>query len=468
MDWVLGTLVMVLLGCCTALFVLLHKKHASFERAKQLLSQSQQALEKSEHASDAKSRYLSGLSHELRTPLNVIMGHAQLLEQKEPNNPAYQLIKHNGEHLNHLIESLLSHAAMEAGKIKLHQELFDLHEVLKQIGHMFQPMAEKKGLVWTHEYSEQLPQWVKADPQRLKQILINLLSNAIKFTTTGHVTFRINYRSQVASFEVTDSGSGIKEQNQGDIFTPFERLNNTAPGTGLGLPIAQSLSTLMGGELSVKSQWQKGSTFTLKLMLAPQPAPPNRLQVNNQQPSLSLLVVDDNPSHLEITSAFLAQDKHQVFAFTSATKALEHMSSHQVDLCLLDINMPEMSGWDLATALRTAGKQIPIIMLSGNPKDQIKSEHQNHQGYLSKPLKQSALRECIAQFTTTPHIQLNLSQQATLNRLLEIKHFKGMEKQLQQWLAKQTIKQNSYNALMPFIEKKNTQQLLSMINNANE
>lgn len=468
MEWVLGTLVVVLLGCGTALLLNLRKQKALLKSTQHQLSQSQQALEKSEQASDSKSRYLSGLSHELRTPLNVIMGHAQLLAQKDPENSAYQLIKQNGEHVNHLIESLLSHAAMEAGKIKLHHEIFDLHTLLEQLTHTFKPMAEEQDLSWHVNITPQLPRWVKSDQQRLKQILINLLSNAIKFTHTGGIKLNISYRSQVASFEVTDTGTGIKPEQMDAIFTPFERLNNPAPGTGLGLPIAQSLSTLLGGELTVKSQTGRGSTFILKLMLAPHNQPQSNTTKNKVSTGLDVLVVDDNIEHLDITAQFLAADQHQASTFTSADKALKHLHNHTADLCILDINMPEMNGWQLAQIIRDSGHTMPIIMLSGNPKDQVQSQHQNHQAYLNKPLTFEALRTCIQQWAPKPNVRLNASQQATLTRLAEINHSAGMEKHLQQWREQQTINQDSYQSLMNAIQTMNSTELKTLIRGAHE
>ena len=275
MEMILWLIVVVLCMACGWLYNRNRKQSIHLQSQLEALKLQ---LQKAEHTSDAKSRYLSGISHELRTPLNVIMGYAQILEQQEnnPNQNQIKLIRQNCEHLNHLIESLLEFSAMEAGKLKVQKELLNLPELIKQLSMMFQNMAEEKGLTFKVSCPNHVPEWVKTDRQRLRQILINLLSNAIKFTERGEINFNLEYRSQVVKFTIEDTGSGIKVEDIDKIFQPFERLKqhqkHTA-GTGLGLPISKLLAELLGGELQVTSESQKGSQFTLKLMLSPQAAP---------------------------------------------------------------------------------------------------------------------------------------------------------------------------------------------------
>ncbi len=201
----------------------------------------QRAKEVAEAANEAKSRYLAGLSHELRTPLNVLLGYAQLLSRDQAL-PAKQretiaIVKRNGEHLADLIEGLLEISKIEAGRVNLQRDEFNLKAILQQLVAMFQMQASKKGLKFYYIASPNLPDYVATDKQRFRQILINLISNAIKYTEQGSVTFKVTYRSEVANFSIIDTGVGIAKSNQARIFQPFEQIRNARTqaiaGTGL-------------------------------------------------------------------------------------------------------------------------------------------------------------------------------------------------------------------------------------------
>ncbi|MDU0354137.1 ATP-binding protein [Paraglaciecola aquimarina] len=217
----------------------------------------QNAKVAAETANDAKSRYLAGLSHELRTPLNVMLGYAQLLSQ-DKNIPAKQrdsisIVKRNGEHLTDLIEGLLEISKIEAGRLTLQRDEFNLKAILQQLVDMFQMIAGQKNIEFHYQPCSNLPDYVATDKQRFRQILINLISNGIKYTEQGSVTLKITYRNQVANFSVIDTGVGISEDNQERIFKPFEQIRNNHTqaigGTGLGLTISRSLTELMGAKL---------------------------------------------------------------------------------------------------------------------------------------------------------------------------------------------------------------------------
>lgn len=487
MEMILWLIVVVLCIACGWLFNRNHKQ--SIHAQSQLKTQKLQ-LQKAEHTSDAKSRYLSGISHELRTPLNVIMGYAQILEQQEnnPNQNQIKLIRQNCEHLNHLIESLLEFSAMEAGKLKVQKELLNLSDLIKQLSMMFQNMAEEKGLKFTVNCPDHVPEWVKTDRQRLRQILINLLSNAIKFTERGEINFNLEYRSQVVKFIIEDTGSGIKAEDIDKIFQPFERLKqhqkHTA-GTGLGLPISKVLAELLGGELQVSSQWQQGSQFTLKLMLSPQSAPtetsesPNTVKLINKQ--LEILVVDDQKAHLDLMAAVLKTLGHKSSLESNSTNALNQLKTKQFDLILLDINMPELNGWDLAARIRTAGHEMPVVMLSGNARDQVGSEKTHHQAYLTKPVQIDQLKQCLNQLTQsqdnseekqllkasqTHPISLSKSQQTTLQSMADIGHISGILKKVEEWHQQQQIGIHSFNSLKSAANSYQIQRIKDLLNHA--
>ena len=230
--WKVFFLLVIVTGVVSWLFVLAHESRLvaqeesqrqtrllmeeieAHERTDQAL---QQAKEEADAANLAKSRYLTGISHELRSPLNAILGYAQLLE-KDADIPAHRrealgVIRHSGEHLADLIEGLLDISKIEAGRLDLHQDPVRINTLLEQLVNMFRMQAQAKGLSFYYECKNALPEWVKTDEKRLRQILINLLSNAVKYTNSGSITFKIQYRSQVAEFIVQDTGEGIATEN---------------------------------------------------------------------------------------------------------------------------------------------------------------------------------------------------------------------------------------------------------------
>ena len=240
--WTVFFILAIIAGIAAWLFVLVHESRRVAEeetrRQTELLMQEieahkrtdaklQQAKEKAEAASKAKSRYVVGLSHELRTPLNAVVGYAQILE-RDPAIPvrrldAIRVVRRNAEYLSGLIDGLLDISKIEAGRFHLNRNEVRLREFLDQLVDMFRLQAGAKGIEFRFSASDKLPPSVYTDENRLRQILINLLSNAIKFTDVGHVTMRVDYRNQVARFEVEDTGIGIHPHDLDRIFQPFER-----------------------------------------------------------------------------------------------------------------------------------------------------------------------------------------------------------------------------------------------------
>ena len=236
----------------------------------------QKAKDDAEAANNAKSRHVVGLSHELRTPLNAILGYAQLLERDNAipraRRNAIKVVRRSAEHLSGLIDGLLDISKIEAGRFQLDRNEVQIADFLDEIVAMFRLQATAKGIEFRHVRTGRLPAAVQTDENRLRQILINLLSNAIKFTETGHVTFAVRYRHQIAEFTIEDTGIGIRRSDLERIFQPFERANTAGSlvttGTGLGLTITSLLTKIMGGDIAVSSEVGKGSTFRVKLFLS--------------------------------------------------------------------------------------------------------------------------------------------------------------------------------------------------------
>ncbi|WEX90220.1 ATP-binding protein [Sinorhizobium garamanticum] len=337
----------------------------------------QNAKEAAEAANRAKSRYVVGLSHELRTPLNAVLGYAQILERDETIPPtrqgAIKVIKRSADHLSGLIDGLLDISKIEAGKLQVYSNEINIHDFLDQIVDMFRPQAQAKGIAFEHDRAASLPQYVRTDEKRLRQILVNLLSNALKFTERGRIRFGVGYRNQVATFTIEDSGRGISDKDLPRIFDPFQRgeAEHRMPGLGLGLTITRLLTQTLGGEISVTSERDKGTVFRVRLMLSAVDRPaalkdPVRRIRSYKGTRRTVVVVDDNEDHRDLMREVLAPLDFTVLTAASGRDCLTLIGDIKPDLFLIDISMPGMNGWELVTRLRESGQTAPAIMLSAN------------------------------------------------------------------------------------------------------
>ena len=378
----------------------------------------QQAKELAEAANQAKSRYLGGISHELRSPLNSILGYAQLLEKDCQLLPGQRnkisLIRRSGDHLADLIEGLLDISRIEAGRLEIRRDEVAIGHLLQELVDMFRLQAESKGVEFIYLPCAHLPEMVATDEKHLRQILINLLSNAVKFTQQGSVTLAVRYRSQVAEFTIIDTGVGIEEAECQRIFQPFERIRKPGlpqmPGTGLGLTISQLLADIMGGEITLSSEPGKGSVFRLSMMLSSLARSSKRSSPARQISGLkgaqkTVMVVDDDASHRGLISEILMPLGFVVLEAPDGFSCLQSFAGAGVDVFLLDISMPGMTGWELLRQLRSRGVKAPVIMVSADAEDRqsaatqggaIPASGQLNDAYLIKPIRDQALLDKIA------------------------------------------------------------------------
>ena len=375
----------------------------------------QQARHAAEQANQAKTRYISTISHELRTPLNSILGYAQLLQEDTGMAPhraqAIRVINRGGEHLLSLIEGTLDIARIESGKLALDVRPMAFAGAMQEVAGMFELQASAKGLRFVFEAGSRLPDTVRADEKRLRQILINLLGNAVKFTQVGQVRLRVTHAREMAQFEVHDTGPGMRAQDLERVFEPFARgQNEAAPGpstgTGLGLTIAKMLTDLMGGEMTVRSAPGEGSVFTVRLFLpevhgAVMPRPlalPGHAGYEGAR--RRVLVVDNEEADRELIQRWLQPLGFEVMLATSGLDALGLLDGLQPgdagapDAVFMDLAMPGIDGWETVRRLRAGGwSTVPLAIVSANAFDKGLDNDLGHrpQDFFVKPVRRDDL-----------------------------------------------------------------------------
>ena len=364
------------------------------------------AERRANEANVAKSTFLSMVTHELRTPMNGVLGMARALQRTplEPRQKEYvETILHSGDGLLAILNDLLDHSKIEAGRMELEVVPFNLRVVGQQSIDLWTEAAAAKGLELVCETDHQLPLHVLGDETRVRQIILNLLSNALKFTDTGRVTLALRASPRVdgeggVEIVVRDTGPGLTAEQVARLFRPYSQAEvSTARrygGTGLGLSICRKLSTMMGGEISVESAPGRGATFRVRLPLPAAeiaPADPTGGQVVDLPP-LRILVTDDNPINLAVARALLEAAGASVETAIHGADCLERLRGEFFDLVLMDVHMPVMNGVEAVGAIRAgeAGRiDIPVIALTadGKPGEETRLRSLGFDALQGKPIQ---------------------------------------------------------------------------------
>ena len=336
-----------------------------------------------EAANRAKSEFLASMSHELRTPLNAVLGYAQLLAMDSSLSArqarGVDAIHQSGQHLLELINDILDLARIEAGRTELNPGPVNLTTFLKAAVNLMQVKAHEKRLLFAFEPAADLPETVLVDERRLRQVLLNLLGNAIKFTDRGTVTLRADAEPEgpanvLLRLEVEDTGVGMRPEDLGRIFEPFEQVGDAqrrSGGTGLGLTITRALVNDMGGKVQVSSEPGRGTCFRVELPLVvtqPAQAAPRQPSgtVRYQGPTRRVLVVDDVAENRALLCDFLTGTGFQVAQASNGSEMLEMARGFRPDLILMDSVMPVLDGVEAARQLRRDAdlSGVPVIAIS--------------------------------------------------------------------------------------------------------
>ena len=393
------------------------------------------ALRKSEEtarkANQAKSEFLSSMSHELRTPLNAILGFGQLMEMDgnldDQHTDYVQEIIKAGRHLLELINEVLDLAKVESGRIELTPETVECVALVKECLNLVDSVATRQNVTLRYDCSPKL--MVSGDRVRIKQVLVNLLSNAIKYNRKdGAVDIKIVNAGDMVRFTVSDTGTGIPEHKMPELFLPFNRLgaeNSEIEGTGIGLTISKRLVELMGGRIGAKSKPGIGSNFWFEL---PEPATGPSVQraapitasvikqeipVGNNGKRFKVLYIEDNQANLRLMEQIFKTQKHlELITSQSPSLGLEIAAIHQPDLILLDINLPELDGFEVLRLIRMMewGKDLPVVAISAHamPHDLEKGAAAGFEAYLTKPLDILNLLGVVSSCLVTKHtVELN-------------------------------------------------------------
>ncbi len=416
----------IVMGLETPDFIKLEKTLAELEESEKKLKE---AVVRAETADKAKSDFLANMSHEIRTPINAILGMNEIIERESTEEVirSYSAnVSDAGHALLSLINDVLDFSKIEAGRMELVPATYKTSVLLREIYNIINIRCDAKCLSFNIRNNPLLPNTLYGDEARIRQILINILNNAVKYTDVGSISLNMDYevtddKHITLIVDVTDTGMGIKEEDIPKLFDSFQRLdalkNKDREGTGLGLSITKAFVDMMGGTISVKSIYGRGSTFTVKIPQTVEGSDcmgtfePTAFQSNSEQykpsftaPNAKILVVDDVVINLKVIKGLLKQTEITVDTASSGLECLKAIATTRYDLILLDHMMPDMDGIETLEKIKQnklhTNQDTPIIMLTANALSGAREQYMKlgFQDYISKPVRSADLEATLKKY----------------------------------------------------------------------
>jgi len=352
-------------------------------------------------ANKAKTKFLAKMSHEIRTPMNAIVGMAELALRENMTSIVKEYIitvKQAGKNLLSIINDILDFSKIESGKLEIVPSYYLFSSLINDVVSIIKMKIADSGLHFDINIDNNIPNSLFGDETRIRQVLLNVLNNAVKYTKKGFISLsasgEIKEGTVLLTMEVADSGIGIKPKDLKGLFDEFVQVDKGFEGTGLGLAITKNLLTAMGGDISVKSEYGKGSTFTVKL---PQKISSDELfdSIKNDNltikfnaPNAKVLVVDDTDANLKVVKGLMQPYKMQVDLCTSGAEAIEMVKANSYDILFMDHMMPEMDGVEATKLIRETHTNLPIIALTANAVSGVREMFlaNGFNDFLSKPI----------------------------------------------------------------------------------
>ena len=366
------------------------------------------AKDRAEESNRLKSAFLANMSHEIRTPLNAIVGFSGILasaEGEQEKQEYVSIIENNNALLLQLISDILDLSKIEAGTLEFVYTDFDLSALMQEMEAVISMKVDPSKVA----LSVGVPQpvcFVRSEKNRISQLMINLLTNAAKFTAVGSIRFGYELRGSKLYFYVSDTGCGIPKEQQPSVFGRFVKLNRFEQGTGLGLSICQTIVEHMGGEIGVESEPGKGSTFWFTIPYVAghscDTSPGEFKPVAVEKDKLTILIAEDHESNYKLFESILSRDYRLLHAW-DGRQAVEMYREHRPHIILMDINMPEMDGYEATREIRKLSADVPIIAVTAfaYASDEQRVLSNGFDGYMPKPINARQLREKIMEILRT-------------------------------------------------------------------
>ncbi len=428
----------IILAVLLVSFWLSSRLSGALESAEAARGEALEARDAAESANRTKSAFLANMSHELRTPMNAIIGYSEMLIEEAQDlkmddlTPDLQKIRSAGKHLLSLINDVLDLSKIEAGKMTLFLEDFEVSALVRDVVSTIQPLIEKNGNTLTVNIPPDSGR-MRADLTKVRQTLFNLLSNAAKFTEKApiHLSVSRSADSRLVSFEVADSGIGMTPEQQARLFQSFTQADDSTTrkygGTGLGLVISRKFCQLMGGDITVQSIYGKGTTFRVDLPAfvsepeTPASSGPSSMRASGKSRRV-VLVIDDDRDAVEILKRNLVKNGYDVLTAYSGREGVDLAKKMKPAAITLDVMMPDMDGWSVLSELKSDPSlaQIPVIMVTMLQDRQL-GFSLGASEFLTKPVDQAQLSTILGRYCSSPDSQVLVVEDEPANRELLVR-----------------------------------------------